>query len=201
MKLIHILATKVILFSLLLLPCSQQDLFGQGLANPVALDSTAKIKNWLKGLYEHGISESGDSIVLSPEVLRLMNDAEYRKQFYPPTYSWEKVANYVQGQDLRKAFWHMINLYMVNEENKNITIKSFITYDRVFKMDKVLTGTFYTYIFADPEINLIKDGTATVVAPHKMEAKLKALSDILGYLDQARATAANKTEERKPDQH
>ena len=189
MRLNNIIIIKVILFSMTLLPCSQA-LFGQGLSKPAAADSTSKIKDWLKSLYDQGLRESGDSIELSPEVLRLLNDGEYRKEFYPQTYSWVKVARYVQDQDLRKAFWHMINLYMVNDENKNITVKAFITYDRVFKMDKILTGTFYTYIFADPEINSIKDGMANVVAPHKMEAKLKALRDILGYLDQARATVA-----------
>lgn len=196
MKLSNRISIKFILFSLLLLQCKQQALFGQELTNSAREDSTSKIREWLVGLYEQGVGESGDSIILSPEVLRLLNDEDYRKQFYPQTYSWEKVARYVQEKDLRKAFWHMINLYMVNDENKNITVKSFITYDGVFKMDKILTGTFYTYIFADPEINTITDGMATVVAPHKMEAKLKALSDILGYLDQARASTARKAEEK-----
>ncbi|MBK7428810.1 MAG: hypothetical protein IPI60_18230 [Saprospiraceae bacterium] len=72
---------------------------------------------------------------------------------------------------------------MINDENKNLVIKSLLSYDRFLKMDKVLVSTFYTYILMDPEIGTIENGQSKIIAPHIMENKLSALKEILFYLD------------------
>ena len=137
-----------------------------------------------------------DSIIVNEETARLLNEEEYRKIIYPKVYTWDMVKNSIQTQDLKKAFWFLMNLYLVNDpanQNKELVIKSLLTYDRLFKMDKLLVNTFYTYIFTDPEIGTIADGHSKVTAPHIMDKKLNALKEILFYLDKY------KPKDRKDD--
>ena len=157
----------------------------QMLATPATMDSLKAnaVFDWVKGLYEPGVKEIGDSIELSAEANRLLTDENYRVRVYPKTYTWEPALQFIQSQDIKIAFWYMINLYMINEKYRELAIKSFLTYDRLFKMNQVLVNTFYTYVLADPEIIHIKNGVSTVYAPHVMEAKLNALKEILGYIE------------------
>lgn len=142
---------------------------------------------WLKDLYEPGVKVTEDSIFISKESERLLKDKEYRKVIYPAVYTWEQTKTYIQMQDIKKALWFFINLYLVNDQNKELVIKSLLIYDKLFKIDKVLVSSFYTYSFTDPEIGSIEDGHSTITAPHIMEKKLNALKTMLFYLDKYRA--------------
>jgi hypothetical protein len=152
-----------------------------GLANKIETDSI--IIAWLSDLYEHGVKIENDSLIFNAEAQRLLTDEEYHQFIYPETYSWDKALSSIQKLELKQAFWFLINLYLKNDENKNLVIKSLLSYDRFLKMDKVLVSTFYTYILMDPEIGTIENGQSKIIAPHIMENKLNALKEILFYLD------------------
>lgn len=160
-------------------------------SSDVNKDST--VLQWVKHLYEAGIVVSEDSIILNEEVKRLLSDEQYRQIIYPATYTWETAKSFIQRQELQKAFWFFINLYLINDKNKELVIKSILIYDKLFKMDKILVSTFYTYSLTDPEVGTIEGGHSKVTAPQAMEKKLNALKEMLFYLDKYK-TADKKTD-------
>ena len=138
---------------------------------------------WLKDLYEPGVKVEYDSLVISKEAERLLNDKEYRKVMYPSVYTWDMAKVFIQQQEIKKALWFFINLYLVNDKNKELVVKSILVYDKLFKMEKMLVSSFYTYSLTDPEIGTIEEGNSKITAPHIMEKKLNALKAMLFYLD------------------
>lgn len=69
-----------------------------------------------------------------------------------------------------------------------------MTYDKLFKMDKILTSTFSTYSLTGPEIGIIDhDGHTEITAPHIFEKKLQVVKELLFYLEKYR------TEEESED--
>jgi hypothetical protein len=111
---------------------------------------------------------------------------------YPATYTWEAAADLIKKQEIKKAVWYFINLYTINDENKELVIKSLLVYNKFFKMDKVLMGSFYTYSLTDPEIGKIANGHSEITAPHIMEKKLNALKAMLYYLDKYKLADVKK---------
>lgn len=173
-------------------------LFSQNQLQPVTIDSISSdstILTWLKNLNEEGVTVIGDSVIMNAETMQLLTDSQYRQIIYPQTYTWDKVVNFIKTQELRKAFWYLMNLYLVNDKYKEIAVKSFLVYDRIFKLDKILVNTFYTYILTDPEIGTIVMGHSKITSPHIMEKKLNAVKEILFYLDKY------KPKDRKEDQN
>ena len=83
----------------------------------------------------------------------------------------------------KKALWFFINLYLVDDKNKEVVVKSLLMYDKIFKVEKILVSSFYTYSLTDPEIGTIDGGQSKITAPHIMEQKLNALKAMLFYLD------------------
>ena len=121
---------------------------------------------WLKDLYEPGVTMQADTLVINKEAARLLNDEQYRQTMYPQKYTWEAAAGFIQKQEIKKAIWYFINLYTINDQNKELVIKSILVYDKFFKMDKVLMSSFYTYSLTDPEIGKIENGHSEITAPH-----------------------------------
>ena len=148
---------------------------------------------WLKDLYEPGVKIEHDSMVISKESERLLHDKEYRKVMYPAVYSWDMAKVFIQQQEIKKALWFFINLYLVNDKNKEMVVQSILVYDKLFKMEKMLVSSFYTYSLTDPEIGTIEEGNSKITAPHIMEKKLNALKAMLFYLDKY------KPKDRKDD--
>lgn len=158
-----------------------------GQTSKISINSNdTEIATWVKDLYEPGVKVEEDSIFMNVEAQKLMNDELYRNSIYPKSYTWQTTLNLIQKQELKKAFWYFINLYLVSDQNKDLVIKSILTYDKLFKMDKVLVSTFYTYSLTDPQIGTIKEGKSNVTSPHIMEKKLQALKEMLFYLDKYR---------------
>lgn len=156
--------------------------FGQ--SDKMSKDSTdSAILDWLIDLYDAGVSMDEDSVYVSEEAQRLLDDEQYRQLIYPKTYTWEVALEFINKQHLKKAFWYLINLYLINDQNKNLVVKSVQAYDQVFNMDKILVGTYYTYCYMDPEIGEIVDGSPEIKAPHIMEEKLRAVKEILFYVE------------------
>lgn len=150
-----------------------------------ALDLQAQqltAQNWLSNLYEVGVTMTKDSLAVSEEFQKVLTNENYRTPLYPKTYTWEQALKLLQTNDLKKAFWFFINLYPKNEINKELVVKSILAYDQLLKMDEVLVATFYTYSFMDPEVSVIKDGKPEITRPDLLEAKLRSVKEITGYI-------------------
>lgn len=155
----------------------------------VVTDSMSKdsvILKWIEDLYKEDVTIVNDSVKIGKETTRLISDESYRKVMYPLNYSWEMVVYFIGKHDIKRACWFLLNLYLADEKNKELVIKSLLAYDKVFKMDKILTNTFYTYILADSEAGSVVDGEFKLTAPHIMDKKLNGLREILFYLDKYR---------------
>lgn len=158
--------------------------FGQ----PSDLDAKSSKKqdemiiNWLKDLNQKGIEWSADSLKFSKEFQKVMQDQGYRNAIYPKVYTWEQTVQFIQVQELKKAFWFFINLYPENATNKELVIKSIVAYDQLFKMDELMVNAFYTYCFMDPEVSKITDGKPEITRPDILEAKLRDVKEIVGYI-------------------
>jgi hypothetical protein len=73
--------------------------------------------------------------------------------------------------DLKKAFWHIINLYRTDTLHKELALQTFVVYDSLVDMQKILINTFYTYALTDPEVCVFKNGKPEIVHPDILEAK------------------------------
>ncbi len=151
---------------------------------------------WLQDLYEPGVSMKNDSLVINKEAERLLNEASYRSTIYPAAYTWEAAAEFIKRNEIKKALWYFINLYTINSQNKEMVIKSLLVYNKVFKMDKALMSSFYTYSLTDPEIGKIENGHSEITAPHVMEKKLNSLKAMLFYLNKYKSAEEIKNEKK-----
>lgn len=149
----------------------------------VVSNETKLLQNWIDDLYEAGVSMNGDSIYVSIDAQRLIIDQSFRSLVYPENYTWDKALDLIDKKEIKIAFWHFINLYLISDEYKNLVVTSILTYDQVLDMDKIMVSTFYSYCYMDPEIGSIENGVPEIVAPHILEKKLQAVKDIIYYLE------------------
>lgn len=161
--------------------------FSQSSSNTLDTSSNASIMAWIQDLYAPGVTVTDDSILISEEAQRLLEDTTYRSLIYPRVYTWEPVVKFIETQDLKHAFWYMINLYSISDTYKNLVVKSILAYDSIFKMNKVLPNTFATYSLLDPEIGSFNEGHSEVTAPHILEKKLQVVKELLYYLEKNRS--------------
>jgi hypothetical protein len=153
--------------------------------------SNESILTWINDLFAPGVVVTDDSILITDEANKLLTDSAYKALIYPKVYTWEQVVKFIQNQELKPAFWYLINLYPIDEKNKNMAVKSILAYDSIFKMDKMLPIVFATYSLMDPEIGNTKDGHSVITAPHIMEKKLQVVKELLYYV------AKNKSLQKK----
>jgi hypothetical protein len=162
----------------------------------VPMDTSAKSQaywhGWLKDLNEIGVDKSNDSLMLNEEVVQLIQDSSYRNSIYPVKYEWGLAVDLLNRMELKKAFWHMINLYRVDTVHRNLVVGSFILYDSIMDMERVLLATFYTYAFTDPEVGRILNGKPEILRPDIMESKLGSTREIIAYIWNYRKRMANK---------
>ena len=157
--------------------------FSQAGQSSSQVDKNEIIIDWVKDLYEPGVSLDEDNVLINEESRRLLNDVNYRKLMYPDQYTWGVAMEFIKRQELNKAFWYFINLYRTDDKNKELVVKSVLTYNRIFKMEEIMVSTFYTYCYMDPEVAKIVDGKSEITAPHILEEKLMVVKEILFYLD------------------
>jgi hypothetical protein len=138
--------------------------------------------SWLLDLSEKGLEITGDSLVISGEFMKLLHDEHYRTEIYPEQYTWEAAMQSMISRDLKKTFWFFINLYPESQENKELVVRSVMAYEKLLSMEKVLINTFNTYCYADPEVSVIVDGVPEIVHPDVLEAKLRDVQEIVGYI-------------------
>jgi hypothetical protein len=77
----------------------------------------------------------------------------------------------------------MLNLYLKNDKNKDLVVKSILSYNKLFKMGEIMEATYKTYALLDPEIGIFKNSQTEITSPHILENKLNALKEILFYIE------------------
>lgn len=167
-------------------------------AAPIA-DSVKEKVLYLKAKMEElnkaGVETRNDSLIIDDEVLRLLNDSEYRKLVYPAKYEWPSAIRLMQQMELKKAFWHLINLYHAAPESRNLIVTTVVMYDSIVPMDKVILNSFYTYSFADPRVCRVKNGKPEIFRPDLLQDLLantrEIVSNIVYYRDQKQKNRAN----------
>ena len=150
------------------------------------IDTTKKSvehwQKWLTDLNEQGVEKNNDSFFVRQEVLLLLKDSDYRKAVYPGIYRWQGVSALLNKMELKKAFWHLINLYQTDSARRNMVVGTFVLYDSLMDMDKILISTFYTYAFTDPQVCRITNGKPDIYRPDLLEKKLRTTREIISYI-------------------
>lgn len=150
----------------------------------VPIDTTIESRvywyKWLTDLNEMGVEQKKDSLIIKEEVMRIVKDSVYRKSIYPQKYSWPGALALMKGMELKKAFWHMINIYIADTTTRSMVIGTFVQYDSLIEMDKLLINTYYTYAFTDPEACRIIKNKPDIFRPDIMEKKLLITKEIIG---------------------
>lgn len=139
-------------------------------------------QHWMDDLNDMGVEKKNDSFYVREEVVKLLKNPEYRKTVYPATYNWPVTVDLLNKMELKKAFWQMINLYETDAANRNIVVGTFILYDSLVDMDKILLNTFYTYAFADPQVCRITNNKPDIFRPDILEKKLRTTKEIIGHI-------------------
>ena len=141
------------------------------------LDSQKAI-TWLENLYDAGTDFSGDTVILNNEAIKILHNEEYRNLIYPDVYTWSVTTRLMSNQELKKAFWYLLNLY-AEDDDRDLIIKTLLTYNSLFRMDEIMEATYKTYAILDPQIGSFENGRSQITAPHILERKLNALKEIL----------------------
>lgn len=157
------------------------------LAQPAMRIDTSKASveywsQWANNLYDMGVEQRKDSFFVKQEVLKLLKDENYRQTIYPSVYQWPAAIRLMQQMDLKKAFWHLLNLYQADTANRQVVLGTFALYDSLLEMDKVILGTFYTYAFADPRVCRITSGKPEIYRPDILEKGLNTAKEITRYI-------------------
>lgn len=165
----------------------------QPLDNATLLKQEAAAKNWVDNMYSVGVEIKGDSVHFNDEARLIVADSNYRKIIYPDVYSWNMVQALMQRKMFKPMFWHLINLYYADPQNKELVLKMIVPFDQIFEMEKILTATFYTYSAFDPQVFSIENGkTKEVLRPDIAEHKLMATKAIVDQIYAQRNQAKNK---------
>lgn len=172
----------LILFSIYSLVFGQNNHVGSIDSITISKEQLSQTLDMLKDLNIKGIDVSKDSLIVSEEFIRLLNDTVFRKSIYPTNYTWEQTIEYIKTKELKEALWYLINLYPTSDKNKELVIKSVIAYDGLLKMDKVLINTFYTYAFTDPESSIMVNNTPEITKPDILERKLETVKELILYI-------------------
>jgi len=149
-------------------------------------DTTAESKaywdNWAKDLLEMSVEQKNDSLYVKEEVYQSFNDSALRQSLYPEKYDWPAVVTLMQGMELKKAFWHLINIYIEDSLSRSKVMGILILYDSLMDMDKVLLNVYYTYAFADPRVSRFKGNRPEIYRPDILEKHLNKTKEIINYI-------------------
>lgn len=148
--------------------------------------------DWFRKLQSMGVETRNDSLIIREEVIKLFADSLYRKSVYPGQYTWTEAVHLLREMELKKAFWHLLNLYETDSANRSYILGTFVAYDSLMSMDKILLSTFYTYAFADPRISRVKNNKPDIFRPDLLEQGLARLKDIITQVWYYREKRAGK---------
>lgn len=174
------LKLSLLLFGFLLFSSS----YGQ--SQPGVIRDTASaikyLKDWENDLFDEGFSLQKDSVHVSDETKRLFLDESYRKSTYPASYNWTQAIQILKSMELKKAFWHLQNLYRTDKQHKELILQTFVLYDSLVDMERILLNSFYTYAFADPEVCVVSEGKPMITHPDVLESKFANVKEIIGIV-------------------
>ena len=140
-------------------------------------------EKWLKDLFEMGVEKKNDSVYVREEVIRLVKDSAYRNSVYPEKYSWATVVPLLQKMELKKAFWHLINVYMADTSTRSMVVGTFMLYDSLIDMEKILINSYYTYAFTDPRVCRIKNDKPEIYRPDLLEKSIYSTKELIYYIN------------------
>lgn len=140
------------------------------------------LKNWEKDFLNAGLTINNDSLQLNEEEKKLILDSVYRRQTYPTKYNWPLAIQLLNKMDLKKSFWHIMNLYRTDTAHKELALQTFVVYDSLVDMEKILVNSFYTYALTDPEICSIKNEKPQIIHPDLLEIKFNKMKEIINYI-------------------
>jgi hypothetical protein len=152
----------------------------------------AFVTAWEKDFLDIGISLQKDSLHINEETKKLLLDSQYRKSTYPAKYNWPQAIALMNKMDLKKAFWHIINLYRTDTAHRELALQTFVLYDSLVDMEKILTNSFYTYSKMDPQVCVVKNGKPDIQHPDIWESKLGTLKEIIEIIKLNRKPVAKK---------
>jgi hypothetical protein len=138
--------------------------------------------SYFDNLQSMGVETRNDSMIVREEVVKLFGDSLYRRLVYPDQYTWKEAILLLREMELKRAFWHMLNLYETDSANRSYVLGTFVAYDSLMSMDKILLSTYYTYAFADPRVSRIKDNKPDIFRPDLLERGLVRLKDIIAQI-------------------
>ena len=119
------------------------------------------------------------SVQFSSEMIRLLNDAEYRAGKYPSEYLLADVPGLLESGELPFALWTLMNVYSSNQDQVRTIV--FMLADRGVKESHYLNA-FYTYAFTDPEIFAFPEGQEPFLQnPLRLEEKLESCQTLAVY--------------------
>lgn len=172
---------------LLLIMVIFQKLAGFGQLSPATHTDSVVIAEqvwtkWSNDLYELGVEMRNDSFFVKEETVRLLKDPAYREATYPAVYNWPAALQLIQKLDLKKAFWHLMNLYETDTAHRQLVTGTLFVYDSIMDMSKVLVSSFYTYAFADPRVCRITNNHPDVYRPDLLEKKQRTLKELVSYI-------------------
>ena len=134
---------------------------------------------WIQNMYEHGIRKDADTLFISTEVQNLIANEKLMEFMFPEEYTWERAVFLLNKMELKKAFWFLLNLYPTNKE---LVLRTFLKYDTLVNMDKVLVSVYYTYAMVDPKVCKIENGKPNIVRPDLVEEGLANLKEVISQI-------------------
>lgn len=150
------------------------------------IDTSAESKSywnkWINDQFEMGVEQKNDSIFIHNEVIKIIKDSVYRKSVYPEKYDWPEALKLVKEMDLKKGFWHLINIYMADTTTRSLVIGSLILYDSVMEIDKMLINAFYTYALTDPRVCRIINNKPDIYRPDLLDKYLYVTKVMINYI-------------------
>jgi len=174
------------LFFLLLITVLWLTGFSQQPHTVIQIDTTRENKalpnKWFTDLFEMGVEQKKDSLYIQEEVLRLVRDSAYRNSIYPEKYGWPYALSLMKEMELKKAFWHLINIYMIDSLSRSMVLGTFVLYDSLVEMDKLLINTYYTYAFTDPRVCRISNNKPEIYRPDLLEKHLLVTKEIISNI-------------------
>ena len=159
-------------------PCQPQSV----MRIDTTIESRVYWNNWVNNLFEMGVEQNNDSFYVKEGVIKALKDSVYRKNLYPQKYEWPVALLLMRRMELKEAFWHLINLYMTDTVRRYVVIATFVKYDSLMAMDRILLSTFYTYGFADPRVCRMNNNKPDIYRPDLLEKHLNVTKEIINYI-------------------
>ena len=185
-----IITTLFYLFLFLTITAQEQDKQNMN-TNSISLSKEKYWKEQVQELYEPGISKLKDSMHISAEARRVMQDSNYRTLIFPAEYTWAKAQSFINQLELKKAFWFLIKLYAQDTVNRELVIRTILPFDKTFETDKVLISTFYTYALLDPSICSFINNKIKITRPDILEREFNKVKEMIAYIKAYRSTNVN----------